>query len=203
LRFIAPEAISSLSAIGPAADVFSWGMAAVDLINGKSESGTLSTGDSEGAEFFSTVYAHSTRPLPPLTDFHPSMTPELAEVVQRAVSLDPEARYNSFSALIYDLNQVKQICQGTLRGAARTQFTVGHIDRQSRFALPPGLLDREEEFAMLEEAYQLVKSTGKSQVACCWGMSGSGKSKLLELWARQKESDNAGQDCFVGWAKVS
>lgn len=178
-------------------------MAAVDLINGKSESGTLSTGDSEGAEFFSTVYAHSTRPLPPLTDFHPSMTPELAEVVQRAVSLDPEARYNSFSALIYDLNQVKQICQGTLRGAARTQFTVGHIDRQSRFALPPGLLDREEEFAMLEEAYQLVKSTGKSQVACCWGMSGSGKSKLLELWARQKESDNAGQDCFVGRAKVS
>ena len=56
---------------------------------------------------------------------------------------------------------------------------------------------------MLEEAYQLVNSTGSSQVACCWGTSGSGKSKLLELWARQKERDNAGQECFVGWAKVS
>jgi hypothetical protein len=100
------------------------------------------------------------------------------------------------------LHRVQQICDGRLRGQARRDFVVGHIDYQSRFAIPPGLVDREEEFGMLDEAYRLVKTTGRSQVACCWGVSGSGKSKLLELWARQREADNAGQDCFVSWAKT-
>ncbi|KAJ9123034.1 hypothetical protein QFC22_001223 [Naganishia vaughanmartiniae] len=202
LRFIAPEMISSRNAVGPVADIFSWGAAASELINGRGDTATLSTDDTDGREFYSTVYQHTIRPLPPLSNFHPSMTPELAEIVQRAVSLDPEARYHDCSSLLYDLNKVKQICEGTLRGKARADFTVGQIDLQSRFAMPPGLLDREKEFAVLEEAYQSVKSTGRSQVACSWGISGMGKSKLLELWARQKESDNAGQDCFISWAKM-
>lgn len=137
-----------------------------------------------------------------MTSLCPSMPPELSAVVKKALALDPDERYSNFCSLLHDLHRIQQICDGSLRGQARRDFVPGYIDHQSRFAIPPGLMDREEEFGMLEEAYRLVKTTGQSQVACCWGVSGSGKSKLLEIWARQKEADNAGQDCFVSWAKV-
>lgn len=176
-------------------------MTAYELLKGKGQEGTES--DDDKAEFFRAIHLHSTRAMPTLTSLCPSMPPELSALIKKALALDPDERYNNFCALLHDLHKVKQICEGTLRGPARRDFIVGHIDYQSRFAIPPGLLDREEEFAMLDEAYRLVKATGQSQVACCWGVSGSGKSKLLELWARRKEADNAGQDCFVSWAKVS
>jgi serine/threonine protein kinase len=201
LQYIAPEAISSRKAIASTVDIFSWGMTAYEMLKGKGWEGTES--DEEPPEFFRAIHMHSTRTMSTLTSLCPSMPPELSGIIKKALALDPDERYINVCGLLHDLQKVAQICDGSLRGNARREFSIGQIDRQSRFAVPPGLLDREDEFAMLEEAYQIVKSTGKSQVACCWGMSGSGKSKLLELWARQKESDNAGQDCFVSWAKVS
>ncbi|KAJ9094752.1 hypothetical protein QFC21_005910 [Naganishia friedmannii] len=200
LQYIAPEAISSKKAIASTIDIFSWGMAAYELLKGKGQEGTES--DSEVPEFFRAIHIHSTRAIPTMTTLCPSMPSELSAIIEKALALDPEQRYNSCCALLHDLYKVKQICEGNLRGQARGEFIVGYVDQQSRFRIPPGLLDREQEFATLDEAYRQVKSTGRSQVACCWGTSGSGKSKLLELWARQKEAENAGQDCFVGWAKM-
>jgi serine/threonine protein kinase len=176
-------------------------MTAYELSKEKGQEGTES--DDEIPEFFRAIHMHSTRAMPTMTSLCPSMPTELSALIKKALALDPDERYSNFSALLHDLNKVKEICEGSLRGKARRDFIVGHIDYQSRFSIPPGLLDRDEELAVLDEAYRLVKTTGRSQVACCWGMSGSGKSKLLELWARQRELDNAGQDCFVSWAKVS
>jgi serine/threonine protein kinase len=176
-------------------------MTAYELLKGRGQEGTES--DDSKAEFFRAIHLHSTRAMPTLTSLCPSMPPELSALIKKALALDPDDRYSNFCALLHDLHKVKQICDGTLRGSARRDFIVGHIDYQSRFAIPPALLDREEEYGMLDQAYRLVKTTGQSQVACVWGVSGSGKSKLLETWARRKEADNAGQDCFVSWAKVS
>jgi serine/threonine protein kinase len=175
-------------------------MTAYELLKGKGQEGTES--DDDKSEFYRAIHLHSTRAMPTMTSLCPSMPPELSAIVKKALALDPEERYSNFCSLLHDLHRVQQICDGRLRGQARRDFVVGHIDYQSRFAIPPGLVDREEEFGMLDEAYRLVKTTGRSQVACCWGVSGSGKSKLLELWARQREADNAGQDCFVSWAKT-
>lgn len=148
------------------------------------------------------MHSHSTRIRPSLKTLCPSIPDELSAIIRKAGSLDPEDRYANFSSLLHDLNRVKDICQGILRGEQRGDFLVGHVDFQARFQIPPGLLDREKEYGMLDDAYHLVKTTGQSQVVCCWGPSGSGKSKLLEVWARAKERDTGGQHCLVGWAKV-
>lgn len=148
------------------------------------------------------MHLHSTRSRPDLKSLYPSIPEELSAVIQKAGSLDPEARYANFSSLIYDLNRVKDICEGKSRSEDRESFSVGRVDEQSRFKISPALLDRKDEFEMLSEAYKLVKSRGKSQVVLCHGQSGSGKSKLLEVWARQKERDEGGKHCLVGWAKV-
>lgn len=196
LRFIAPEAISSKQTITPAADVYSWAASAFELINGD-----RSVAEYE-PEVYGAMHSHSTRTRQELKTLYPSIPDELSAVIQKAGSLDPEARYANFSSLLHDLNRVKHICEAKLRGEDRARFCVGDVDNQSRFKISPALLDREDEYGLLDEAYNLVKTTGQSQVATCWGPSGSGKSKLLEVWARAKEKEEAGQQCLVGWAKV-
>jgi hypothetical protein len=205
LRFIAPEALSSKQTITPGADIYSWAATAFELINSERLQTDL---DEDGEspellpEFYGAVHAHSTRTLPSLKTLFPSIPEELSAVISKAGSLDPDERYVNFASLLFDLNRVKDICEGHLRRAQRGEFVVGKVDSQSRFKIPPGLLDREAEYAMLDDAYKLVKTTGQSQVVCCYGRSGSGKSKLLDVWARAKERESAGQSCLVGWAKV-
>jgi serine/threonine protein kinase len=206
LRFIAPEAISSKQTITPAADVYSWAATAFELINGsQSELGLNGNGNGEVGEtdFYGVMHSHSTRTMPNLKTLCPSIPDELSAIIRKAGSLDPEERYANFSSLLHDLNCAKDICGGILRGKRRENFSVGAVDRQARFEIPPGLFDREREYGMLDEAYHLVRTTGRSQVVSCEGPSGSGKSKLLEVWARTKEREVAGQRCLVGWAKVS
>jgi serine/threonine protein kinase len=208
LQFIAPEAIISKRNIEPIVDVFSWAAAALHLIGGDN-SRTISHNlreddENNPPEFYSAVHAHSTRTPQDLSTLRLSIPPELSAIVRKARSLDPEDRYQTVSALLHDLNKVHDICSGKLRGKERENFCAGHADDRSRFKIPPGMLDRKEEYAQLDRVFELVKDSGTSQVACCWGTSGSGKSKLLETWARAKEGDIAGgQDVLIGWAKVS
>lgn len=205
MQFIAPEAISSKQLITPAADVYSWAATAFDLINGSQAEPHLNDNGEGGKtvyELYGAMHSHSTRARSGLKTLCPSIPHELSAIILKAGSLDPDERYTNFSSLLHDLNRVKEICQGTLRGKQRDNFIVGHVDSQSRFKIPRGMMDREEEYRTLDIAYELVKTTKQSQVGCCWGKSGSGKSKLLETWARAKENETAGQECLVGWAKV-
>jgi hypothetical protein len=207
LQFIAPEAIISKRSIEPIVDVFSWAAAAFHLIRGDNSrtiSNSLAEDDENNPpEFYSAVHEHSTRTPPDLSTLRLSIPPELGAIVRKARSLDPEDRYQTVSALLHDLNRIKDICSGRLRGKERDNFCVGHVDDRSRFNIPPGMLDRKEEYAELDRVFELVKNTGTSQVACCWGESGCGKSKLLETWVRAKESNTGGgRDFIVGWAQV-
>lgn len=208
MPFIAPEAIISKQNIEPANDVFSWAAAAYHLIEGdhtRSASIDISPDDqSSSPDFFSSVHEHSTRAPPDLSTIRPSIPAELSDIIRKARSLDPDDRYRTISSLLHDLNKVKDICSGTLRSEKREQFGVGHVDDRSRFKIPPGILDREEEYAELDRELDIVRSTGVSQVVCCWGRPGTGKTKLLETWAGARESETAtGQDVLVGWAKVN
>lgn len=199
LRYIAPEAISDKKAIGSVVDIFSWGVAAYELITGRE---IEKTEGSERQDLLRDIHLHSVRPVKPIVSLLSSIPPELCEVIKKAVSLDPDDRYSNMCSVLHDLQKVKEICQGTLSGTARREYQPGYIDVMSRFKVPPGLLDRSREEDEIEEAYQRVKMTGKVETVLCWGPSGSGKSKLLESWARKKEGSNAGQECLVGWAKM-
>lgn len=199
LRYIAPEAISDKKAIGSVVDIFSWGVAAYELITGQ----RIEESEYNGTQdLLRDIHIHSIRSVKPIVGLLSSIPPELCEVIKKTVSLDPDDRYSNICSLLHDLHKVKEICQGKLSGSARREYQPGYIDVMSRFKVPPGLLDRSDEEDEIDQAYQKVKMTGKVETVCCYGLSGSGKSKLLEIWARRKEASNAGQECLVGWAKM-
>lgn len=199
LRYIAPEAISEKKAIGSVVDIFSWGVAAYELITGRQIENLDDTGSQD---LLRDIHLHSVRPVKPVVSQLHSIPPELCDIIKKTVSLDPDDRYSNMRAVLHDLLKTREICQGKLIGKARREYQPGYIDVMSRFKVPPGLLDRIREEEQIDQAYQEVKSTGKVGTVCCWGTSGSGKSKLMEFWARRKEASNAGQECLVGWAKM-
>ena len=180
-------------------DVFSWGVASYELLTGAQIEDTDDTGVQD---MLRDIHLHSVRSVRPIISLKNSIPPELCDIIKKSISLDPDVRYHNMQAVLYDLNKAKQICQGVLIGNARQDFQPGYIDIMSSFKVPPGLLDRDQEDECISSAYDRVKCTGETQTICCWGTSGSGKSKLVEVWTRRREASNAGQECFVGWAKM-
>lgn len=180
-------------------DVFSWGVAGYELLTGEK----IEDKDDSGVpDMLRDIHLHSVRAVRPIISLMNSIPPELCDIVKKSVSLDPDFRYSNMRAVLYDLDKTKQICQGKLIGKARRDYQPGYIDIMSSFKVPPGLLDRDREDEEIDTAYDKVKFTGGIETVCCWGTSGSGKSKLIELWARRKEASNAGQECLIGWAKM-
>lgn len=201
LRWIAPEALSTKKAVGSIADIYSWAVCAYELLIDHPLNGIDGNHDQE-FNLLEAVHTHLTKGIEPINKRMPSVPIELCQVIRKAISLDPEDRYTNMSSLLYDLEQVRQICSGRLAGEARRSFEVGAIDAQSRFKVPPGLLDRDAEFETLEQTYNDMRATQGARTVLCYGVSGSGKSKLLEIWARQKDALHGGHECLVGWAKV-
>jgi serine/threonine protein kinase len=200
LRYLAPEAISGgKKPIGSIVDVFSWGVAGYELLSGA----VIEEPDaSDSPDMLRDIHIHSVRSVRPIITLMNSIPPELCDIIKKSVSLDPDLRYSNMRAVLYDLLKVKEICQGTLIGKARKDYQPGYIDVMSRFKVPPGLLDRDREDELIDLAYDKVKSTGGIETVCCWGPSGSGKSKLMEVWARRREASNAGQECLVAAGKM-
>lgn len=201
LRWIAPEALSTKKAVGSIADIYSWAVCAYELLVDHPINGINAIQDQE-YNLLEAVHSHLTKGVEPINKRMPSVPIELCQVIRKAISLDPEDRYMNMSSLLYDLEQVRQICTGQLAGEARRSFAVGAVDSKSRFRVPPGLLDRDSEFQTLERMYDEMRATQGARTVLCHGVSGSGKSKLLEIWARQKDALNGGHECLVGWAKV-
>ncbi|KAJ9105540.1 hypothetical protein QFC19_003522 [Naganishia cerealis] len=199
LRFIAPEAISNKKAIGSLVDIFSWGVAAYELVTRQT---IEDVNDSDDTDLLRDIHLHSIRPVTKIAGLITAIPPELCDIIQKSVSMDPGERYSNLCAVLHDLHKVREICQGKLVGDARRQFQPGHVDSMSRFVVPPGLVDREKQDEELDQAYQKVKSSGKAEIVCCWGPSGTGKSKLIEVWTSRKQASNAGQECLVGRAKM-
>lgn len=46
------------------------------------------------------------------------------------------------------------------------------------------------------------KTGGKAGVVTVWGVSGVGKSRLVELWAKELETREGGHAALIGWAKL-
>lgn len=132
----------------------------------------------------------------------------LSDIIMKCVKRDPDERYGTLEALAYDLKRLGQICksEGNL-----DKFIVGEADRYSRFRLPDKPVNRDDEMHALQQAWKSTNSVstetpkyGDSAVSVklinVWGMSGSGKTRMVQTWAAQLEKNRKG--CLVAECKL-
>jgi serine/threonine protein kinase len=200
LRYVAPELVAADYNADLSTDVFAWAVASHELLaNRVIEPVDVGLGN---WDMLDAIYQNTAHIFSSLSKLHDTMPIELSRVIDKALATDPTDRYTNAFTLLHDLKTVRQICAGELSDAARNQFVVGDIVELSKFVCPPELLDREAEEAELDSIFSRIKLSGTPEVACCYGRSGSGKSQLIADWATSQGVKNAGQDCFVGWAKL-
>ena len=105
--YLAPEQIRG-EAIGPATDIFSWGVTAWEL---------LSFSRPFAGQHISTVlYQILNEPQPPLRDAAPDVPPEVVAVVDRCLEKKPERRYPSCTELLRDLDRAIQARRAAAQG---------------------------------------------------------------------------------------
>lgn len=129
----------------------------------------------------------------------PRLPSHLAHIISLALSPDTHTRYHSTAALLHDLTTLQSILYSSSPTSSSLKFRVGEVNKLSRLELPSGLVEREPEMASLTRTLESVRKTGQGGVLC-WGVSGSGKSKLVSEWVAQLEK-GTDSNCLVATAK--
>lgn len=97
--YMSPDQLRRASAIDPSADVWSLGVVLFECLTGE-----LPWGECDGIGEL--VTAILTQPVPPIQDLAPWVRPELAEIVQRALSRDAERRLKSAAEMVEALSKL-------------------------------------------------------------------------------------------------
>jgi len=209
LRYLAPEAAISRR-VSPSNDIYGWGVLAYELLTGRTIDGRPDCPDLEDVDLLADVHRHVTNEVTPPAEYLEQLAKtspaslnlpprQLSDIIMLALAKDPEDRYHSLEPLVYDLRKLSQICRAN---GDLSKFTVGEVDRMSRFNLPHHVIERDAELSKLDTAFTAVaEGVASSRIVAIWGPSGNGKTRLVEDWANALESSAQGNRCLIGWAK--
>ncbi|HVK55931.1 MAG TPA: AAA family ATPase, partial [Burkholderiales bacterium] len=128
------------------------------------------------------AYCHIARIPQSPRDLAPELPQAVADIVMKLLAKSPEDRYQSAHGLRYDLDRVLAQWQANGRVEA---FPLGEEDFSDRFQIPHKLYGREQEIAMLLDAFELVSEGGERMLVTLSGYAGVGKSFLVNTLHRR------------------
>ena len=220
LRYLSPITADSRR-VGQVGDIYSFGVLAYELVTGSTiDGGPESPGDAD-IDLLADIHRHMTCDILPPYEYlqreaqiggmDRDLPPKaLSDVIMKCLSRDLDERYGSLDALGYDLRRLGQICRshGDL-----SKFVVGQVDHMSRFSLPHAPVHRQNELSVLEGAWQQIDRTSRPdapkhlegmtvRVINVWGLSGSGKTRLVQTWAKELEGVRHGLGCLIANSKL-
>lgn len=174
LRYMAPElllgAVSDLRA-----DLYAVGAIAYEALGGDVPHGD--TARAASAQVFASTRA--SQPATPISTLNPAVPTSLAEAIARLVASEPSER--PWSAA----EAARLLAHSTAYTNSRPETTT--VDRGITLLQPP-LIAREEELQSLTVAAgRAFAGDGSSSVAVV-GPAGSGKTRLVETWAKGLDS---------------
>ncbi|WP_225411338.1 protein kinase domain-containing protein, partial [Stigmatella hybrida] len=168
LAYMAPEQTGRMNrAVDSRADFYALGATFFEMLTGRRVFPT-----SEPLEL---LHAHVAQRPPSPREVVSSIPSALADIVLKLLAKDPEARYQSASGLVADLEKCRLQFQ---EGAAARPFPLGSADRSQRFQLPQGLYGRASDLELLKELHARAEA-GLCPLLLVTGSAGIGKSSLV------------------------
>lgn len=170
LPFLSPEQTGRMNrSVDYRSDFYSLGVTFYKLLSGE-----LPFDVSEN-DPMAWVHCHIARTPKPLMIKEPAITPALSAIINKLMAKNAEDRYQSALGLKNDL----QCCYSQWHSTgAIGAFVAGQMDVIDRFDIPQKLYGREQELALLSEAFAEVVR-GDCQLFLVNGFSGIGKSVLI------------------------
>lgn len=122
------------------------------------------------------TYFHLTKVPEPVHTFNRNVPDMVNDIVQRLLAKNPEARYQSVTTLLADLETAYNFWK---KDRFIPHFDIGTDDTKSVFSLPSTLYGRKKELLFLQTLFQASLTAG-SQLVLVKGQSGLGKSSLVD-----------------------
>ncbi len=176
VRYLAPEAAGMLAV--PAderADLYALGVLLFECLAGEPPF--------PGATVGEVLREHLSMAVPEIGLRRPGMPRAIDAILQRLLSKDPTDRYQSASAVAYDLNA---LLDALAQGVADPRIVIGRIDHR-RTLTDPAFVGREAELGSLMALVGEVRRGG-SGLVLLEADSGGGKTRLLSEVASQGAS---------------
>jgi predicted ATPase/two-component sensor histidine kinase len=169
LAYMAPEQTGRMNrSIDTRSDLYSLGVSLYELL-----CGVLPFQANEPLEW---VHCHVARTPLPVGDIVPGLPRPIAAIVMKLLSKSAEDRYQTAAGLERDLVR----CLSSLeQEGAVDPFPLGEADIPDRLIISERLYGREEEIALLSDAFKDVAETGRSRIWLVSGYSGIGKSAVV------------------------
>ena len=170
VRYLAPEAAGLLAvAADERSDLYSVGVLLFECLTGKPPFPGPSVGD--------LLRQHLSQPVPEIS---PPVPRALDGILRRLLEKEPAERYQSASALAFDLAALQE---GLAAGDPDPRLVIGRID-QRRTLSDPAFVGRDAELASLLSLVTEIQA-GRSGLVLLEADSGGGKSRLLTELAMQ------------------
>jgi len=213
LRYLGPEVVSTRQ-LTISSDIFALGVIMYEILTGTTIDGGPDSPDITTVDILQDFQRHMLLEIPPphvylereaaIGAYTVQLPPtQLSEIVMKCLAKDTDERYSSIDALKYDLGRLAQVIRA--RGDL-SKLQVGEVDRISRYRVPKDLVGRQEQLkeldkALLECSALADSETWSTKVMAVYGLSGSGKTRLLQDWAQKLEQKGLGKTYMMSYAK--
>jgi len=149
-------------------DFYSFGVTAYEMLTGRPP--FLST------DLLEMVHAIIAVQPVPADEINKQVPYTLSAIIMKCLAKNAEGRYHSDTGLLADLQQ----CRWQIEEKGTIQpFSLGQHDLSDRLHIPQKLYGRDQEIAMLVEAFEKV-CNGQTRLVLVCGQSGMGKSALVQ-----------------------
>jgi predicted ATPase/signal transduction histidine kinase len=130
-----------------------------------------------GSSVMELLHAHMARDPISADALRTDVCHTVSLIILKLLSKSPDDRYQSAFGLNADLDA----CRQQLLSAGRIiPFTPGRLDVPEELHLPERIYGRELETAMLVDAYERVRATGRMEITMIAGYAGIGKTRLVQ-----------------------
>lgn len=116
----------------------------------------------------------------PISPFEKNQTPMiLSKIIMKLMEKNPEARYQSVSGILHDVELCKQaLTKNGIDALRKLDIPIGAKDFSGRFQIPEKLYGREKEISEILDLFQGV-TEDKTELVLISGRSGIGKTALV------------------------
>jgi serine/threonine protein kinase len=213
LRYLAPEVVGTRQ-LTVWSDIFALGVIMYEILTGTTIDGGPDSPDITSVDILQDFQRHMLLEIPPphvylereaaVGAYEVELPPtQLSEIVMKCLAKDTDERYSTIDALKYDLGRLGQVIRA--RGDL-SKLQIGEVDRISRYKVPKVLIGRQEQVKELDKALSECSAladseTWSTKVMTVYGLSGSGKTRLLQEWSQKLESQGLGKTYMISYAK--